>query len=153
VSAEVIEVEEATESRSRRTLLIVVVLAIVLTGAAAVAWFLVVAPDADAAEEEIEDGVILTLEPLTTTTGISGLRHARVTMAVVLADGVDPVEIEPRVALLQDALLREVATMDADQLRSTEGSDRLRAELSADAREIWDEQTVRRVVLTELLVQ
>lgn len=152
VTTAVTEAEPDVPARGRRWILVVLVL-VLLLGAAAT-WFLVLAPDAGAEEDEtLEDGEIVVLEPLTTTTGTSGLRHARVTMAVVLVDGVDPEVVAPRAALLQDALLREVATMDADRLRSPEGSDALRSSLSAQAREIWGSDIVQRVVLTEFLVQ
>jgi flagellar basal body-associated protein FliL len=99
------------------------------------------------------DGEIVPLEPLTTTVGERGMNHARVALAVVLTEDAAPEVVEPRVALLQDALLRELAATDADRIRSAEGSNRLRKRLSAEAREIWGEEVVRRVVLTELLVQ
>lgn len=99
------------------------------------------------------DGPIVPLEPLTTTVGQDGIHHARVAVAIVLTVQADPEEIESRVPLLKDALLREVSATDADTIRSAEGSDRLRARLSEQARDIWGEEVVRRVVLTELLVQ
>jgi flagellar basal body-associated protein FliL len=99
------------------------------------------------------DGDIVALEPLTTTVGERGMNHARVSLAVVLTEDADESVVEPRVALLQDALLRALAATDADTLRGAAGSDQLREHLSAEARDIWGEDTVRRVVLTELLVQ
>ena len=54
---------------------------------------------------------------------------------------------------LRHGLLQAVAEMDSEQLRSLEGSDALRQQLSREAIEIWGEEVVRRVVLTELLVQ
>ena len=154
MSAESVEVvEEVAPQRGKKRLLVIGVLLVVLLGGGAAGWFLLLAPDAEAIEASPEEGTILTLEPLTTTLGQSGLRHARVGIAVVLADGVDPLPITEKQALLKDALLREVATMDADRLRSAEGSEQLRSQLSRDARAIWGDDVVLRVVLTELLVQ
>lgn len=147
-------IEPDEPPRGRRKLVVVLVLAIVLGGSGGAAgwwFFLRDVPPAEA--EEPEDGEIIRLEPLTTTLGEATLRHARVAMAVVLVEGEDPVEAELKAPELQDALLREVATMDADELRSAEGSERLRQQLTTDARRIWGDEVVRRVLLTELLVQ
>jgi flagellar protein FliL len=149
-----IGIEPDAPSRGRRKLIIVLILAIVLGGSAGAAgwwFFLRDVPPAEA--QELEDGEIIRLEPLTTTLGESTLRHARVAMAVVLAADEDPVEAALKAPELQDALLREVAKMDADELRSAEGSERLRQQLTSDAKRIWGEEVVRRVLLTELLVQ
>ncbi len=144
-----LELEASRPSRRRRLLLIglpLVVVALAIGG-----WWI---GFADAAEEVPDvDGEIVPLEPLTTTVGEHGIHHARVGVAIVLTVRAEPEDVTPRTALLQDALLREVAAMDADTVRSSEGSDQLRERLSATAREIWGEEVVRRVVLTELLVQ
>ncbi len=99
------------------------------------------------------EGEVLVLPALTTTTGNNTLRHARISLGIVLVEGEDPEALEPKVPILQDALLQEVAEMDADQLRSPAGSDQLRQQLTADAHDIWGEEVVRRVILTELMVQ
>lgn len=142
---------EASRGGSKLRLALIGV-SVVLATAAAV-WFLVLAPDAEAADVPLEEGEIVSLEPQTTTLGEARLHHARVALAVVLVEGVDPAIVTPKAALLQDALLRELATMDADGVRSSAGSDGLRDRLTEDARLIWDEDQVVRVVLTELLVQ
>lgn len=142
------------DRRSRRRLLLLLLPVILLVlGGCAAAWFLVFAPDADAGEPAIVEGEIVALEPQTTTLGGGSLRHARVAVAIVLAEGVDPTVVAERSELLQDALLRELADMDAEGLRSAAGSDRLRRRLSEEAVTIWEEGQVVRVVLTELLVQ
>jgi flagellar basal body-associated protein FliL len=140
---------ETEEARSgRRVPLLLVVLALLLTAAGGAWWFL-----GDHEPPEPTDGEVVVIPPMTTTTGNASLRHARISMGVVLVDGVAPEELTPRLPLLQDALLQAVAEMDAEQLRSLEGSDGLRVRLSREAIEIWGEEVVRRVVLTELLVQ
>jgi flagellar basal body-associated protein FliL len=152
------EVHDAPADRpaagGRKRLVVVVPVVLLVLGAAA-AWLQVFAPEADGDDAEIEltEGEIVSLEPQTTSLGEAKLHHARVAVAVVLAEGIDPAVVPPRAALLQDALLRELATMDADGIRSAEGSDDLRRRLSEDARGIWEGDQVIRVVLTELLVQ
>lgn len=151
-ATEVLEEAEEAPRKGRSTWLLIGVLVLLLAVAAAV-WFLVLAPDGAEADAELLEGEIVSLEPQTTTLGEAKLHHARVALAVVLAEGVDPAVVAPRAALLQDALIRELSTMDADGVRSSEGSDALRQRLSADAKQIWEEDEVIRVVLTELLVQ
>lgn len=143
-------VEEATSSRGRLRWMLV---GAVVVAVAAAAWWFLLGPAS--AEEVIpdEDGEIVALEPMTTTVGKDGVAHARVAVAVVLTVPADPSVVEPREALLYDALLREVSALGASELRGSEGSEGLRQRLSAAAREIWGEDVVRRVVLTELLVQ
>lgn len=142
--------DEELEPRGRLRLVLVGL--VVLLAAAAAVWFLVLAP-AEAEPGEPVEGAVVALDPLTTTTGTASLSHARVALALVLAEGSDEATVVERAPLLQDALLREVATMNADQLRSSEGSDALRANLTAHAQQVWPDGEVLRVVLTELLVQ
>lgn len=141
--------EEPSGAKGKVFIGIGVLFVLLLAGGASWWWFF--ARDVEPAPPE--DGEIVMLEPMTTTTGEDTLRHARVGIAIVLVDGEDPEVIEPRLALLQDALLREVAAMSADQLRSVEGSEQLRQRLSQHAIDIWGEEVVRRIVLTELLLQ
>jgi flagellar FliL protein len=153
MSAAVIEevqvIDEEKAGRGKLVILLAVLL-VLLLGAGGAWWFFVREPPEP---PEPTDGEIVTFEPLTTTVGEAQLRHARVAIAVVLSDGTDPTIVEPKIALLQDALLREVAQMNADELRSADGSAHLRKALTKHAIGIWGEEAVRRVVLTELLVQ
>ncbi len=137
--------------RGKKVLVVILGVLLALAGSAAAAWFLFFAPEKE--PEEREDGVVVAFEPLTTTTGHSGLRHARVAMAVVLYEGEDREVISDQRPLLEDQLLAEVSRMDADHIRSEEGSEELRRNLSEEARSIWGDDVVSRVVLTELMVQ
>lgn len=143
--------EEAAPSGGKRKLILIVLVLLLVAGGAAKFLLGPGAEEADAAE--VVEGAVVPLEPLTTTTGTATLSHARVALALVLVEGADEVAVTERAPLLQDALLREVATLNADQLRSSEGSDQLRTALTAHAQEIWPEGEVLRVILTELLVQ
>lgn len=143
---------EGEEPEERRSILKLLLIILVIVAVAATAtWWLVLRTPAEPPPPT--DGEVVVLEPLTTTLGEANLRHARVNLAVVLHEGQDPEVVGTKAPILQDALLREVAQMDADQLRSSSGSEALRVRLSDEAREIWGEEVVRRVLLTELLVQ
>jgi flagellar protein FliL len=143
--------DEEVRPGGKRKLLLLLTLGLLVVGGAV--WFLFLAPAEEAGAAEVVEGVVLQLEPLTTTTGTAALHHARVALALVLVEGADEGVVTARSALLEDALLREVATMDADLLRSSAGSDQLRTNLTTHAQEIWPDGEVLRVVLTELLVQ
>jgi flagellar protein FliL len=147
-------VDDEDEPRGGRRRLLVLLLVLVLAAAGA-GWYLLVGPGAAAPTEagEVTEGAVVPLPPLTTTTGTAALHHARVTLALVLVDGADEAAVTARTPLLQDALLREIATMDADRLRSAVGSDELRENLTVHAQTVWPDGEVLRVVLTELLVQ
>ena len=129
---------------------VVTVLILAASGGAAYWWFVADRGDDEAAE--VEDGVIVEVAPLTATLGVSRPHHARVGIAVVLADGVAPEVVDERLPLLQDRLMQHLAESSADELRSEAGTRALRTDLSADAVEIWGGDVVRRVVLTELLI-
>jgi flagellar protein FliL len=144
--------EEVPAPRRRRRGLLLAALAVVLLGGVGGSWWYLGPAAADEAPVDV-DGPIVAVPPMTTTVGQSALHHARVSLAVVLTDGADAEDITPRIPLLQDALLQQMATVSADELRSAEGSAALRDRLSDQARAIWGEDVVRRVILTELLVQ
>jgi len=78
---------------------------------------------------------------------------ARVGFALVLAEGADSAAVGNRIQLLQDAALTTISQFTSAELRSTEGLDRLRGELTTRAHEIWVDGEVVRVVLTEVIVQ
>lgn len=106
--------------------------------------------------EELDDGVILNAGTLTVNLADPGSRFARVAFSLVLVDGVDPLAVEMKLPLVLDAALSELADFTADQLKASAGQEELRSILSERAREILnseEERVVKRVILTDLLVQ
>lgn len=82
---------------------------------------------------------------------------ALVRVSVQLEAGVAPEEITDELALLQEAVVSEVSALYKDQLKGTEGFDRLKGLLTARAEELYnvegEQVTVMQVVVTELIVQ
>lgn len=106
--------------------------------------------------DELDDGAILSAGTLTVNLADEGSRFARVAFSLVLVEGVDPLTVEGRLPLVLDAALSELAGFTADGLRSGEGQERLRTILSERAIELLnddEERLVKRVILTDLLVQ
>ncbi len=107
---------------------------------------------------EEAEGAVLDVGSLTVNLPGEPVHFARVSVAVVLVEGTDPLVVEGKFPLLLDATLTEMAKTDADTLRTVEGQDALRKALSEKAREIYNDEEegvrlVKRVVLTELLIQ
>ncbi len=105
---------------------------------------------------EEEDGAILSAGTLTVNLADAGSRFARVSFSLVLVELVDPLTVEPHLPLVLDAALSELADFTADELRTSAGQEKLRNILSDRAIEILnseEERVVKRVILTDLLVQ
>lgn len=152
----------APRRRVPRWLLALLVLLLVGGGGAA-AWFLVLAPDTDpdadvAAPGVVEDaapvdGAIVEVTNFTASLAGPEAHFAKVGFAVVLREDAVAETVSPRFPLLRDEALSVLARTEAAGLRSAEGQDRLRADLSAAAQQVWPDGEVLRVVLTELVVQ
>ncbi|MCP3935849.1 MAG: flagellar basal body-associated FliL family protein [Actinomycetia bacterium] len=113
-------------------------------------------PTTTIALEDLNDGAILAVGTLTVNLTDEQPHFGRVAFSVVLVEGTDPLPIEPQLPLLLDAALKRLSSYTADELRTTQGQERLRNELSSDAIELLNDETdrvVKRVVLTDLLVQ
>lgn len=80
-------------------------------------------------------------------------RYARVTFAVVLPVGADSASVGAKITLLKDEAISIVSNYTADDILEAGGLDRLRAQLTDAALEIWPDGDVMRVVLAEVLVQ
>ena len=105
--------------------------------------------------EEV-DGAILSAGTLTVNLTGEGTRFGRVSFSLVLVEGVDPLTIEPKLPLVLDAALTELASFSASDLLGASGQEQLRSVLSDRVRQILnveDERVVKRIVLTDLLVQ
>lgn len=141
---------------ARRKKLIMIAAAVVFVGVGGFAALRFTAPAADATPEVAttpEPGEILEVAEMTTTLAGAQPHLARVTFSVQLNAQAVAAEVEPDLPLLRDAAVTELAESDADELMTPEGVDDLRARLLARAGEIYPDQQVLKVLVTELVVQ
>ena len=134
---------------------LLVVALVVLAGAGVGAkTFLLPAPAADeGAPAVVEEGPVVTIGQMTTSLAGEGTHYARVDLAAVTNAAADPASLEERFPLMRDEALDVLMGFSAQDLRTVEGADRLRTALTARAQEVWEDEQVLRVVLTDLLVQ
>jgi flagellar FliL protein len=133
--------------------LILIVVVVLGAGFAAKTFLLGGGEAAKAEPEPAKPGEIIEIDPLTVNLSDTGLHYARVGLGVVLAEGALPEEVEAHLALLKDATISIVAKYDSAFLATIKGQNTLRKQLSKAAIKLYTEETVIRVVLTELVVQ
>ena len=80
-------------------------------------------------------------------------RYALVGLAVELGKTADPATITSQMPLLKDAGVRKLNGMPAATLLSAAGQDQVRAELTDQAQQIFGNDKIVRVLLTEVVVQ
>lgn len=140
----------------KKMLLLVVPVAVVSAGAGA--FFLrggsaeAAAPTTTSTYAPVE-GEVIEVDQLTVNLVGEEDRYARVGFALVLAEGVSSGEVGKRVPLLRDAAISVLTEFTADELRTAEGMERLRARLSEESIALFEHGEVLRAVLTELIVQ
>ena len=79
------------------------------------------------------EGDLLAVDPMTVNLADTDVVHyARVGVAAVLREGQDPTLVEPRVGLIQDAVLFEVRTWTAEELMAPGGLELLRERLTEE---------------------
>lgn len=162
------EVEQATGAgagkktarKGRRKRLAVLGSLVLVVVAGGVAWTLLGGgTEEEEAEEvgEVEEveptGPVVEVSELTANVGGEGLHYARLSMAAVLSETADVGLVEQRFPILKDAAITELSRMDPVELRSTAGLERLRELMTAHAHRAYPDGEVRRILITELVVQ
>lgn len=140
-------------SQSSRKRLTLVLGAVLLVVAAVAGVFFLRGPGEEEEPAPPEDGPVVEVAQMTANLAGSQLRYARFGFAVVLRDDAVPDDVEARFPLLQDAAISTVQTFDPDLLRTPEGLDEFRKRLTAHAGDIYPDEQILRVVLTEMVVQ
>lgn len=156
------ETDDATEDGGKKRDPKMLVIGLVLVLGAGWFFFLRPAPvdedaaaETEAAAEEAEptEGEIVPVEVMTVNLTSEDLSFARVGSAIVLTPETTADMAAPRMALYVDRAITAIAGWEPDALRQPSGHDQLREQLTTAALEVWSEDEVMRVVLTELLVQ
>ena len=147
---------EAKKGGKKKIVLILVVL-LVLGGGFMGAKMTILKPAEPVAEETAPpppvEGEILEVAQMTVNLSGPAMNYGRVTFAAVLVEGADAAMVEAKFPILKDTALSEIGRFTADQLRTPEGVDALRAKLTERATAVYPDGEVLRVVLTELIVQ
>lgn len=154
--ADTLAVPLPTEAPAKggRSRLVLVVLAVLALAAVAAKLFLLpgAAPEAGPAPAP-EEGEVVTIGQMTTSLAGGGTHYARVELAAVANAEADAAGLEERFPLMRDQALTVLMGFTAEQLRTVEGADALRAALTERAQAVWEDDQVLRIVLTDLLVQ
>lgn len=153
VAAPAEEEAEETKKGGKLKLIIIAVVAIALGGVAAKMFLLSPAPVDEGPPPPPEEGAVVTIGQMTTSLAGEGNSYARVELAAVTNAEADATMLEEKFPLMRDEALTVLMGFSAQQLKTVEGADQLRAALSERAQEVWDEEEVLRIVLTDLLVQ
>ncbi len=141
-----------SETKKSRLLIPVVVLAL---GGAGFGGYMFAGGASAALPSEMTvpaEGEVVEVGELTVTLPGPNAHYARVGLAVVLAEGVSEDAVAGRFPLVKDAAISILAGKEPDDFRTPEGLQRLRADLTDIATEIYPDGEVLRVVLTEAIV-
>ncbi len=105
-------------------------------------------------EEEIIEGEIVELEEMILNIGDSeNPGFLRIGVAVVLDEMTMAADFEAESAIAKDVIIHYLSSINQDQLRSIEGRELAKAELSVLLREAYDDEKVVRVLFTALVMQ
>lgn len=139
--------------------------------AAAVVYRFVLAPggeelapealaSADEVVEVIPEGEIIAVPEMTLNLasspgdGVGELHYARIGVAVVLREGVDPVIAGTKIPIVQDVMVDAVSAMTFEELREPGALQELKAEVSQLSRDAFvEDPMVARVIFTSFVVQ
>lgn len=147
------EAAESSGSGGKRTRLIIAVVVLALAAVAAKMFLLPGAAAESGPPPAPEEGAVVTIGQMTTSLAGGGSHYARVELAAVADAATDATALEERFPLMRDQALTVLMGFSAEELRTVEGADALRAALTERAQEVWEEGEVLRIVLTDLLVQ
>ena len=81
------------------------------------------------------------------------VQFVRVGVALVLEEGTLAADFEAEAAIAKDVILEDLSDRTAEELRSTQGKQDIKADLSASIREAYGDEKVVRVLFTALVMQ
>lgn len=100
-----------------------------------------------------EEGTIVTMDPLTVNLADAGFHYAQAGLAIVLTTTANPKQVEERLPLFKDAAIRVIGGFESRKLKTLEGQDELRHQLTKAASDLYGEDAIYEVVLTQIIVQ
>lgn len=100
-----------------------------------------------------EEGTIVTMDPLTVNLADAGFHYAQAGIAIVLTTTANPKEIEERLPLFKDAAIRVIGGFESGELKTLKGQEELRHGLTRAASEVYGDEAIYEVVLTQIVVQ
>lgn len=111
-------------------------------------------PEEVPAEVEPIEGEIVELEQMILNIGEADeSSYLRIGLALVLEEGTFAADFEPESAIAEDVAVHYLSSLSADQLRSPEGRQAAKDELSVMVREAYGDEKVVRVLFTALVMQ
>ena len=112
------------------------------------------APEVMAAEIELIEGEILELdEMILNIGGEESSRFLRIGLALVLEEGIVAKEFEMESAIAKDVAVQYLSALSSEELRSIDGQQQAKDELSVLIREAYGDEKVVRVLFTALVMQ
>ena len=147
------EADASADAKGGKRKLVVVAVVVLAVVAVVAKMFLLPSGAADGPPPPPEEGTVVTIGQMTTSLAGGGTHYARVEIAAVANAAADATALEERFPLMRDEALSVLMGFTPDQLRTVEGADALRAALTDAAQEVWEDDQVLRIVLTDLLVQ
>lgn len=150
------DVDTEDDGKSRKSKLIVILIAVLLLGGAGYAAMTMFGggdTEPVVVETEPAEGEIVPVGDMTTGLAGDDPKYVRLSMSLVLSEQATAGDVEARIPLLRDRALDVLMSTDSATLQTADGADTLRAELTDAAQQVYEDEQVLRVVLTDLLVQ
>lgn len=148
--------EIRTKKKGGKKKLIVLVVVLAVGGFGARTFLLGGGEKAKAEPEPVKEGEVVEVDPMTVNLADPGRHYARIGLALVLAEGGGGHggggDVEKRLALLKDAAITKIGSKTSAMLKTVDGQNELRKELSEVAHELYH-GAVLRVILTEIIVE
>ncbi len=109
--------------------------------------------DAGQGPPKEQEGTIVTMDPLTVNLADAGFHYAQVGIAIVLTTTANTKEVEERLPLFKDAAIRVIGGFESRELKTLKGQEELRHQLTRAASELYGQEAIYEVVLTQIIVQ
>ena len=104
-------------------------------------------------DPELIEGEIFELPEMVINLQGGEVSYVRVGLALVLEEGTLAADFEAESAIAKDVILEDLSGRTAEQLRSSQGKQDVKADLSMAIREAYDDEKVIRVLFTALVMQ